>query len=305
LEKGDAVPEKITRRVFIKQWMVFSGGVLGGVGLRPAMTGAVANPDICVVNGKNYFENTMKAINGLGGINRIVSKGSRVGLLVNLAFLNIGAHVHPDMTVAIARMCFDAGAKDVILIKSPPWRYYRRARADKQVKDVIRLLKSPSGDYKTVSINGALALKKANIMKDLLECDVFINTAIVKSHAATFITAILKNMMGSAPFSTCQKFHRNDPIHLAQCIADINLIRRPDLCVMDATEVLATGGPRGPGLLNKPRKVFAGRDPVAVDTYATRLLGIDPRKILMLDCASRHGLGQRDLEKVRIREIAA
>ena len=33
---------------------------------------------------------------------------------------------------------------------------------------------------------------------------------------------------------------------------------------MDATEVLATGGPHGPGLLKRPHKVFAGRDPVAV-----------------------------------------
>jgi uncharacterized protein (DUF362 family) len=279
--------------------------VLGGTGLGPATTGAVAKPDIFVVHGTNYFNNTIKAVDGLGDINRIVSKGSRVGLLVNHSFLNIGAHVHPDMTVAIAKMCFNAGAKDVILIKPPPWGYYRRARSDKQAKDVIRMLKSPSGDYKTVPIKGALALKKADIMKDLLECDVFINMAIVKSHSATYITAVLKNMMGSAPFSTCRRFHGSDHFHLAQCIADINLVRRPDLCVMDATEVLATGGPRGPGLVKKPRKVFAGQDPVAVDAYATKLLGIDPKRILMLDYAFRHGLGQKDLRKVRIKEIVA
>ena len=75
--------------------------------------------------------------------------------------------------------------------------------------------------------------------------------------------------------------------------------------MMDATEVLATGGPRGPGLVKRPHKVFAGRDPVAVDTYATRLLGLDPKRILMLDYAYRHGLGQKDLRKVPIREIVA
>ncbi|MGD2272442.1 MAG: DUF362 domain-containing protein [Desulfobacterales bacterium] len=305
-KKGYVMSEKITRRAFIKQGIFLTGGVLGGMGLGPATIGADAKPDIFVVQGTNYFANTIKAVDGLGGMNRIVSKGSRVGLLVNHSFLNIGAHVHPDMTVAIARMCYDAGAKETILIKSPPWGYFRRVRSDKQAKEAIRMLKSPSGDHKTVPIKGALALKRADIMKDLLECDVFINTAIVKSHSATFITAVLKNMMGSAKFSTCLQFHRgNDPIHLAQCIADINLVRKPDLCVMDATEVLATGGPRGPGLVKRPRKVFVGRDPVAVDTYATRLLGVDPQRILMLDYASRHGLGQKDLRKVRIREIVA
>ena len=244
--------------------MLMAGGVLGGLALKPAVAGVVAKPDIFVVQGTNYYDNTIKAIDGVGGINQMVTRGSRVGLLVNLSFMNIGAHVHPDMTVAIARMCFDAGAKEVVLIKSPSWGYYRRARSDKQAKDVIKQLKSPSGDYKKISIKDAKALKKASIMKDLLECEVFINTAIVKSHSATFITAGLKNMMGSAPFSTCLYFHKgNDQKHLAQCIADINLVRKPDLCVMDATEVLSTGGPHGPGLVKRPRKIFAGRDPVA------------------------------------------
>lgn len=291
---------KITRRAFIKLGMLLTGGALSGVNLGHAVE---AKPDISVVQGANYFDNTIKALDGLGGMERIVSRGSKVGLLVNHSFMNIGAHVHPDMTVAIARMCFDAGAKEVTLIKSAPVLYFRRARSGQDVQDVINMLREPSGKFKTVQIQDGLALKWADIMKDLLECDVFINTAIVKSHSATFITAVLKNMMGSAPFSTCRRFHGKSSKHLAQCIADINLIRKPDLCVMDATEILATGGPVGPGLVKRPHKVFAGRDPVAVDTYGTHLLGIDPKKILMLDYAYRHGLGQKDLSKVRIKEI--
>jgi uncharacterized protein (DUF362 family) len=298
---------KITRREFIKQGAAVTGGMLGSMVCGRAVPASAAAPDIFVVRGTNYYENTVQAINGLGGMDGIVTRGSRVGLLVNLAFLNIGAHVHPDMTVAIARMCYDAGAKEVILIKSPPWGYYRRTRSDNATREVIRKLNAPRKVYKKITVKGGVALKQAEIMQDLLESDVFINTAIVKNHSATFITAVLKNMMGSASFSTCRKFHKGglisgDPIHLAQSIADINLIRRPDLCMMDATEVLATGGPRGPGLLRRPHKVFAGRDPVAVDTYATRLLGIDPDKILMLDYAARHGLGQKDLNKILIKE---
>lgn len=307
VEIKDSMLKEITRRVFVRQGLVLAGGILGGMGLVRAIPSAAAMPDIFVVRGTNYFDNTIQAVNGLGGMGRIVSRGSRVGLLVNHAFLNIGAHVHPDMTIAISRMCYDAGAKEVVLIKSPPWGYYRRARSDGDTQEVIQKLKPPSDVYQKITIKGGVALKQAEIMHDLLECDVFINTAIVKNHSATFVTAVLKNMMGSAPFSTCRKFHKDglfnsDPVHLAQSIADINLIRRPDLCVMDATEVLATGGPHGPGLLKRPHKVFAGRDPVAVDTYASRLLGIDPNKILMLDYASRHGLGQKDLGKVSIKE---
>ncbi|MFH1091268.1 MAG: DUF362 domain-containing protein [Pseudomonadota bacterium] len=301
---------KITRRSFLKQCALLAGGLLGGGVLGPLTVEASANPDIFVVHGTDYYHNTIKAVEGLGGMGRIVSRGAKVGLLVNHAFLNLGAHVHPDMTVAVAAMCLDAGAKEVVLIKDPPWGYYRRARSGDNVPDVIRKLKSPSGDYKKVPIHGALVLKQAEIMKDLLECDVLVNTAIVKSHSATFISAVLKNMMGSAPFSTCSRFHtggwiKDDPDYLARCIADINLVRKPDLCVMDATEVLATGGPYGPGLVKRPHQVFAGRDPVAVDALATRLLGLDQESILMLDFAAQHGLGQKDLSRVRIKEIKA
>jgi uncharacterized protein (DUF362 family) len=301
---------KITRRAFIKNGMVMAGGVLSGASLWPNHVLAAEEPDIVVVRGTEFYDNTVKAVDELGGMSRMVSRGDKVGLLVNHTFMNIGAHVHPDMTLAIARMCFDAGAKEITLIKSAPWRYFGRARSDKQSKDVIRQLKSPSDNYKTIPIKDAFALPKADIMKDLLDCDVFINTAIVKSHSATFITAVLKNMMGSTPFSTCRTFHKggfinSDPVHLAKCIADINLVRKPDLCVMDATEILATGGPQGPGLVKKPLKIFAGRDPVAIDTYGASLLGVDPNKILMLDFAARHGLGRKELNRIRFREIAA
>jgi uncharacterized protein (DUF362 family) len=308
--KRSAWNMSVTRRSFIKQGITLAGGVMAGMPLLSNITLAAEEPDIVVVRGTGFYDNTVKAVDGLGGMKSLVSRGDKVGLLVNHTFMNVGAHVHPDMTLAIARMCFDAGAKDVTLIKSAPWRYFNRARSDKQSKDVIQQLKSPSDDYKKIPIKGALALPQAEIMKDVLESDVFINTAIVKSHSATYITAVLKNMMGSAPFSTCRKFHKggfisSDPVHLAKCIADINLIRQPDLCVMDATEVLATGGPQGPGLVKKPNKIFAGRDPVAVDTYGAGLMGVDPEKILMLDYAAGHGLGQKDLNQVRIKTIQA
>ena len=292
----------IKRRKFIKQGTVLTAGVIGGLPFMPSILTAKTIPDIYVVHGDQCYDNTVKAINGLGGMSQFVTRGSKVGLLVNHAFLNIGAHVHPDMTVAIARMCFDAGAAEVRLIKSPSMGYFNRASKDHQAKDVIREIKDPSDDYKTIAIKDGIALKEAEVMKELLESDVFINTAIVKNHSETFITAILKNMMGSAPFSTCRKFHDGDD-HLAQCIADINLVRKPDLCVVDALKILATGGPIGPGLIKDTRKIYAGRDPLAMDTYGSVLLGLDPKEIKMLEFAAKHELGINDIHQIVFEEI--
>jgi uncharacterized protein (DUF362 family) len=85
-----------------------------------------------------------------------------------------------------------------------------------------------------------------------------------------------------------------------QCIADINLIRKPDLCVVDSTEFISTNGPFGPGKLIKPQKVVAGTDPVLADAYCCTLLGLDPKNVGMLDKAAKHGLGNADLIKANI-----
>ena len=50
-------------------------------------------------------------------------------------------------------------------------------------------------------------------------------------------------MMGLFPFSTNGLFHLGKMSHLSQCIADLNLVRQPDLCISDATEFLTGNGP--------------------------------------------------------------
>ena len=90
---------------------------------------------------------------------------------------------------------------------------------------------------------------------------------------------------------------------LSQCIADVNLLRKPDLCVFDGTEVITTNGPYGPGKLIKPQVVFAGVDRVAVDVYGANLLGLKGEEVQTSKMAHEHGLGQIRLSGVLVREV--
>jgi uncharacterized protein (DUF362 family) len=113
------------------------------------------------------------------------------------------------------------------------------------------------------------------------------------------------------PSSACQFFHfgsgsrgyYDDVEFLSQCIADLNLVRKPDLCIVDATEVVATNGPFGPGRLIKPQKVFAGVDRIAVDVYGANLLGRKGEEIRTTQMAHEHGLGEIHLQRLRIQEV--
>jgi len=93
--------------------------------------------------------------------------------------------------------------------------------------------------------------------------------------------------------------------HLDQCIADLNTVISPDLCVVDATEFITTNGPFGPGELTRPGKVVAGTDRVAIDAYCCTLWGLEGKDIIHIRKAHEHGLGEIDLTKLCIEEREA
>lgn len=74
------------------------------------------------------------------------------------------------------------------------------------------------------------------------------------------------------------------------------------LVLVDATRILVAHGPTG-GSLKDVRvlnKVIASTDMVAADAYATGLFGLKPRDISITATAYKRGLGEIDLEKVRV-----
>ena len=147
-----------------------------------------------------------------------------------------------------------------------------------------------------------------------MECDIFINMPKTKNHAGTNFTGTMKNMMGVTSQETNGFFHfgsntkntkdfYSDVQFLSQCITDVNLIRRPHLCIADATEFITTNGPFGPGKIIKPQHVIAGVDRIAVDSYCSTLLGLSGNDVIMIKQGYENGLGEIDLKKVKIEKV--
>ncbi len=303
----------ISRRSFIKGSAVLgASSILGGsvAGWMQKLAFAEGKVDIAAVKGADYFKNTIQAVEILGGMGRFVPKQSRVGLLINSSMEHPGTYVKPEITLAVIRMCRDAGAKEIGVFKSLSDSYWRRSALSEEFRDEVKSLRFLKGKYTEVSVPGR-ALKKAEVAEGLLDCDVFINIPIAKDHAGTRFTGTMKNMMGTTSSGTNGFFHSGsgargyyeDVEFLSQCIADVNLVRKPDLCIVDGTEVIATNGPEGPGKQIRPQKVFAGMDRVAVDVYGANLLGIKGVEIRTTRKAYEHGLGEIDLARLQIQEV--
>jgi len=121
----------------------------------------------------------------------------------------------------------------------------------------------------------------------LLDSDLVVNHPKLKTHGRTIMTCALKNLFGCYRPRDKKPFHR----FLDQAIVDINLAIKPALTVVDAHRCVE--GNRGPtqGLPKKLGLLVAGRDPVAVDAFCARLVGLRPWMVGHLRLAARAGVG--------------
>jgi uncharacterized protein (DUF362 family) len=268
--------------------------------------------EVCAVSGDRFFENTMKAVDMLGGMKQFVKKDVTVGLLINSVFDHPGTVVHPDIALAVIQMCFDAGAARIMTIENTPASYWKRSKLAGKFSETIARL-DHSNARKDVAIPKGKLLKEATVSATLLDADVFINIPIMKNHRGVQYTGNLKNMMGASSSSTNHRCHFGDrssistlfqgyydkPEILAQSIADLNLVRSPDLCILDATEILTTNGPDGPGKIKTPMQIIAGTNALAVDMFGVKHLDLDPQEVLVIQKAQQHKLGPDTLSQVK------
>ncbi len=328
--------DKIDRRGFIKQGTTIVGGTLlvgsGTLGCKskdepepkdekpstpkpeakPAEPSKPA-PDVSVVTGDDFGAATLKAVDQLGGMEKFVPKGSKVAVLANPQRNNPGAFTSPKVLESVVRQCLSAGAASVTCISwLPDGNWESTGLRDAAIGAGAILDISDHKDetlFKKVAIEKGKALKEAEIMKSFYESDLLINVPVTKDHAGNKFTGTLKNLMGLNSPKSDRTFHKEDwdtnpesIQFLDQCIADLNLAVKPALCVVDATEFIVTNGPFGPGKLHAPKKVVAGVDRVAIDSYCCTLWGLKPEEIYTIKAAAAHGLGEMDLSKVVVQE---
>jgi uncharacterized protein (DUF362 family) len=135
---------------------------------------------------------------------------------------------------------------------------------------------------------------------------VLINLPAAKSHSDTGVSFGLKNAMGI--IRDRGAFHTRYDIDKA--LADLGRVVKPDLTILDATRVLLTNGPAGPGETVKLGHMIASRDIVAVDAYGLTLARYNRKKMTPADArhieyAGKAGLGQVDVGKLRVKKVKA
>ncbi len=268
---------------------------------------ATPPPIVAKVQGANYAQLAGEAIQALGGMQQFVHPGEVVVVKPNMAWdrpPEMAANANPAVVRQVVALCLEAGAKQVKVLDNT-CQDARKSYENSGIKAAVEGLKDPRAvvqyvderRFVEVRIEKAKALKKWYFYKDILEADRFINIPIAKSHSEARLTMCLKNMMGAIG-GWRGRIH----VGLHQNIADMNLLLRPDLHVLDATRIMVKNGPSGGSLDDVQVKnlVFAGRDPVALDAIGTGLFGMKPADIGYIIKSHQEGRGEMDLSKIKV-----
>lgn len=300
----------VTRREFVASSAAAGTLLVSGVGFgdQPQET----PPDLAVAHGPDVAKNTVAAIEALGGIGAFVRAGQVVNILPNAQGSHPGTSTDPVLVKTVVDLCKKAGAKEVRWLTWQSGAYFERSNIAEFVKDsgaeFVQVDSEDESQWNTFDVPRGVALEKIRVFKVIDECDVFINLPIFKDHIGSRFTGSLKNYMGASHPTDNRLFHPSfegeDLARMEQCIADLNtVVRKPDLIVADAMTILTSKGPFGPGDIAKPNKVVAGVDRVVLDSYGATLLGLVGPEVTMIQNAYDLGLGQIDLDKVKIKEM--
>jgi uncharacterized protein (DUF362 family) len=300
------------RRDFVRYMAAL--GLVSGAGrlVLPEEVWAMApretpQPLVAKAQGTNYAQLVGDTIQALGGMKKFVNPGEVVVVKPNMAWdrpPEMAANANPAVVRQVVELCLQAGAKQVKVLDYT-CDDARKAYAASGIQAAVEGIKDPRAlmqfvderGFVEVQIEKARALKKWSFYKDILEADRFINIPVAKQHSEARLTMCLKNMMGAiGPWRG--RIH----VGLHQNIADMNLILRPDLHVLDATRILLRNGPKGGRLEDVAVKnlVFAGADPVALDALGTELFGMKPGDIGYITRAHQAGRGEMDLSKIKV-----
>jgi uncharacterized protein (DUF362 family) len=181
--------------------------------------------------------------------------------------------VESDATITNADKAFEkTGMKEMCKRNGVEWLNLRH------VKNRIKL-EIPNGE----------ALQRITVPRLVTESAV-ISAAKLKTHVNTIVTLGMKNMFGLLPDKFKGKYHLKG---ISKVLVDINTVLKPAFTIIDGFVGMEGEGPTD-GIPVKMNLIIAGRDVVATDATAARVMGFDPYEIKHIRKASEKGLGKTE-----------
>jgi uncharacterized protein (DUF362 family)/Pyruvate/2-oxoacid:ferredoxin oxidoreductase delta subunit len=241
-------------------------------------------------------------------------EGKRVALKPNIlipAAPETGITTHPEVLRAAARVVRKYGGKPSV-IECPATRSLKRAireTAFEQVAQDEGIEVANQDETRVLRGRNGRRFNRFEILQAFLNVDIILNLSKLKTHDFTYMSGCVKNLFGVIPGLNKTKWHAKAPNRQAFSEFLLDLYgalltgfepQKPIVHIMDA--ILAVEGD-GPGKKGTPRHVGAlltGRDGIAVDYVAAKLVSLDVNSILTIQEGIRRGCGITSFDEVEI-----
>ncbi len=246
--------------------------------------------------GSDAFSMT-KALMEAAEVVKKIPSGAEVALKPNLVVAKSaesGATTHAGVLSGAIEYLKDHGIRKISIIEGS-WVGDRTDRACRAAgyEEVSRKYSVPFYDLKRDQARTVdTPFRPMEICNRALDAGYLINLPVLKGHCQTVMTCALKNCKGCLPDREKRRFHAEG---LMKPIAALASVLRPSLTIVDSIcgdlDFEEGGNPVFTG------RMYLGEDPVQLDAYGCRLMGLSLSDVPYIKLAEQWGAGTAELRE--------
>ena len=266
-------------------------------------------PPVALLRTENYdptlLDDRVERLFALCGFDKLFTPGVKVLIKPNLLAPrrpDASITTHPELVGAVARALKRQGVTDILLADSCGGLYTpatlkilyaATGMAEQAEREGFRLNFDTAA--RKVSYPDGQRCKLFDIITPILDADVVINVAKLKTHMMTGFSGAVKNMFGSVPGLLKPELHCRfgDKPAFGEMLTDLCQLVRPAVNFIDGVMAMEGNGPSG-GTPRQARVLMASKDPFALDIAACSLIGLPVRQVPYLCAAIDRGLCPAD-----------
>lgn len=228
------------------------------------------------------------------------------------------ATTDPETVHAVGQLIQQAGGRPFVADRTMFLRSTHAAFRKTRILDAARALRIPClalEDEEVVALSHPLALGwggTLRVYRPAAEADHLVSLCTPRTHRLGDFTMSMKNLVGVVDGSARLGMHLGPAFK--DRLAEISLVARPSLVVMDGRMGFADGGPDR-GDLCRPGFLAVGSDPLAVDAVGLaflRLAGANQRistgsiwSLPVMRRAARIGVGASSADRIHLAGLDA
>ena len=205
-----------------------------------------------------------------------------------------------EVIAAVCRKLRKMGITEIVIADSPGGPYTPAALNAIYSVSGLKTLASlatlnQNVGWKLVSCPEDYENRWFNIIEPVLEADIVINIAKLKTHSMTMLSAGIKNLFGCVPGLQKPELHYRHPEleGFSRMLVELSRVVSPAITILDAIDCMEGNGPTG-GSVRHLGLTMAARNLYEQDAYASSLIGLAPQNVAMLRCAREMGLYHPD-----------